>query len=499
MLQLTFWSLPSLAALLLCIGAFLRVRRAAPAPGCVALAVLCGCVALWAGGQLLGTLTTDLDWKILASKAQYPGIALLPAIWFVFALCYVRRVSTIRPHALALLLAVPVITIALAWSNELHGWIWRDVQLRTTPGYVGLSLRYGAWFQVQTVYSYALVAAGTLILAYELCGSPHHRRALAGVVIAPAVVAAVNLLHLSGQGPLFIDLTPLGFAISTLVLYATLLRAPSFEVSPQLHREVLQNLADPVVILGGDGRVIEMNAAAQAMLGAEADTWLRSAFAADSPCRDAVIKGRSYDVRRTQLAGGVERAPPMTAMVFRDVTERLRTEAKLRRMKQEMEYLAHTDPLTELPNRRYFMSRLQDEAARLPDAGGALSVLLVDLDHFKHVNDTYGHEAGDEVLVTVGRLIRDCIRRGDVAARLGGEEFAVLLPDTPPAQAHAVGERIRCAIEGHVVERGDGRPFTVTASAGLATIDAGDGLELLKRADEALYRAKASGRNSVCA
>src|SRR5690606_8465233 len=309
--------------------------------------------------------------------------------WFVFALSYVRRVSSIRPHVLALLFAVPMITIALTWTNELHGLLWRDVQLKITSGFVGLSLRYGPWFQVQTVYSYAMVAAGTLILAYELSGSPHHRQALVGVVIAPAVVAVLNLLHLSGAGPVFINLPPFGFAISTLVLYVTLLRAPSLEVSPQLHREVLRNLADPVVILGGDGRVIEMNAAARAMFGTEAESWLRAAFAEDSPCRDAVIKGRSYDVRRTRLADGDERTPPMTAMVFRDVTERLRTEAELRRMKQEMEYLAHTDPLTDLPNRRYFMSRLQEEAARLPCSGGALIVPLVDLDHFKRVNDTY--------------------------------------------------------------------------------------------------------------
>lgn len=497
MLQLTVWSLPSLAALSLSTLAFSRVRWAGAIPGRVPLGVLCGCVALWAAGQFVGTLCTNIGWKILASKAQYPGIALLPPAWFVFALCYVRRISTLRPRSLVLLLALPVVTVVLAWTNELHGLLWREVRLSTTPDFVGLALTYGPWFTVQVVYGYGLIAAGTLILAYELAGSPHHRRALAGVVLAPAVVAALNLLHLTGRGPSFIDLTPLGFAISTVVLYATLLRARSLEISPHLHREVLQKLADPVVIFAGDGRVIELNEAAEKMLGESSRAWLQSAFDTPEPCRDAVINGRSYDVRRTRLGGNNGAAAPMTAMVFRDVTERLRTEAELRRMKQEMEHLAHTDPLTELPNRRYFMSRLQEEAARLSGSGSTLSVVLVDLDYFKQVNDTYGHEAGDEVLVQVGRLIRDSIRRGDVAARLGGEEFAVLLPETAPAQARAIAERIRAAIESYAGEH-CGQPVEITASAGLATIEAGDGFDLLKLADEALYRAKALGRNAVC-
>jgi diguanylate cyclase (GGDEF)-like protein len=125
---------------------------------------------------------------------------------------------------------------------------------------------------------------------------------------------------------------------------------------------------------------------------------------------------------------------------------------------------------------------------------------LIDADNFKHINDEHGHVVGDHALVALARSARAALRAADVLGRLGGEEFAILLPDTDLSGALVVAERVRATVEAALVPNGDGRPIGVTISVGVAQMQADESLEsLLKRADLALYAAKDHGRNRVSA
>ena len=159
-----------------------------------------------------------------------------------------------------------------------------------------------------------------------------------------------------------------------------------------------------------------------------------------------------------------------------------------------------TDHLTGLYNRRYFMNRAGEEIERCLRHQAPLSVLMVDIDHFKQFNDTYGHATGDRVLQTVARAMKDVLRKPDICARHGGEEFAVLLPSTPGDAAYFVADRIRRTLGG-TRYTGLGLPpeANVTISVGVATCprDATVLDELMELADKALYRAKADGRDTV--
>ncbi len=165
---------------------------------------------------------------------------------------------------------------------------------------------------------------------------------------------------------------------------------------------------------------------------------------------------------------------------------------------QENRLLARTDFLTDLPNRRGFFEAGAKEIRRAHRYGRPLSVLLLDLDHFKKVNDVYGHDVGDHVLAQFGQKCRGRLREHDLMARLGGEEFAVLLPETPVAEASQVAEGLRRFVEGSslagVLEAGE-----VTVSIGVCELaPQEDSLsEVLKRVDTALYMAKQAGRNLV--
>jgi len=165
---------------------------------------------------------------------------------------------------------------------------------------------------------------------------------------------------------------------------------------------------------------------------------------------------------------------------------------------RKMETMATTDGLTGLTNHRTFQQRFEDLLERASRNGGKVALLLCDVDHFKKVNDTYGHPIGDEVLRRVARVLQEVPRKIDIPARYGGEEFAVLLDNVDVTQAKAVAERIRIEISKIVVDSDKG-PLSVTESVGVAAFpeDGRDRATLIERADLALYHAKHTGRNRV--
>lgn len=163
--------------------------------------------------------------------------------------------------------------------------------------------------------------------------------------------------------------------------------------------------------------------------------------------------------------------------------------------------LSSRDALTGLSNRRQFELALAREIDRVARAGEPALVLMIDIDHFKAVNDTHGHPAGDQVLQSVARALHDCIRPMDTLARFGGEEFAMILPNCPPAFGQAVAERIRLKVLGRSVTVAPGVEVSVTVSIGGAFAPQwvrSSAPLWIERADQQLYRAKAEGRNLAC-
>ena len=186
------------------------------------------------------------------------------------------------------------------------------------------------------------------------------------------------------------------------------------------------------------------------------------------------------------------------SLYFSRLNHALRREVSERRhLQEELERLANTDSLTGLPSRRFFMMQLASELARRQRYGHPLSLLMLDLDHFKQINDQWGHAVGDEALRVFADSVQCCLRTQDMAGRIGGEEFAIFLPETDETVARPVAERIRGKMEQAKIATADGN-CVVTVSIGLTQAEDSDDLEsLLRRADKALYAAKQGGRNRV--
>ncbi|WP_209426586.1 diguanylate cyclase [Pararhodobacter sp. SW119] len=195
--------------------------------------------------------------------------------------------------------------------------------------------------------------------------------------------------------------------------------------------------------------------------------------------------------------------PEETALRLKLHAARKKRADQLRRQVQDGLRLAVADPLTGLYNRRYALAHLERVAQRARETGRRYAVMVLDLDRFKTINDTFGHAAGDSVLETVAHRLRDNLRPSDLVARIGGEEFLVALPDTTLGTARIAAERLCRAVQADPVVLPDGQDVLVTISVGLAlgNDDPQSGTEtvrqLIERADEALFAAKTEGRNQV--
>jgi len=218
----------------------------------------------------------------------------------------------------------------------------------------------------------------------------------------------------------------------------------------------------------------------------------------ESVAVDAVRRGAQDYLIKGRIDGNLLAHALRYAIQRKEVASRLaEANARLQQANVRLEELAITDDLTGLYNRRHFFEMLKQEFQRIQRHRAPLAVVMFDIDHFKVVNDTHGHAAGDEVLVSIARLLRQEARAVDVVVRYGGEEFIILMPHTAPEEAFGAAERIRRRVAQHRIAVGE-LTLHVALSAGIRAIDsAGDESpdSLLRAADEALYAAKQAGRN----
>jgi len=185
-------------------------------------------------------------------------------------------------------------------------------------------------------------------------------------------------------------------------------------------------------------------------------------------------------------------------LVIYDVTDVATNRHQIQAANAQLQLLSSTDRLTGLYNRGHWEGSLKAAYARHQRYGNALSLVMLDIDHFKHVNDTYGHQAGDKVIEQLAQLLREHARESDVPGRYGGEEFGVVLSDTDHAGARIFAERLRQAVEALLVQyNGQDIRFTISLGAADLSAPANDHAELIARADQALYTSKKTGRNRV--
>jgi diguanylate cyclase (GGDEF)-like protein len=192
----------------------------------------------------------------------------------------------------------------------------------------------------------------------------------------------------------------------------------------------------------------------------------------------------------------------------KELFARIKTQLQLRILIQELEssknalkHLSETDPMTKLWNRRYFSYASKNILDLAKRDKTELTVVMLDIDKFKDVNDTYGHNVGDEIIISLANILLEVIRKSDLACRFGGEEFILLLPETSLEGAIVIAEKIRKKVESFSLSLENNKKVNITISLGISQVDTKNDISIeptIKKADIALYRAKETGRNKVC-
>ena len=475
------------------------------------LTLMCLSGAQWALMEGLLVLSHALEVRVLLSELKYVGLAMMVPMALLFVVCTYEPKIKITATRILLVMLPSVVTFLLVWTNRFHHLMWSGMGLEPWGAIIGIELDYGPGFWAFLVYNYALLVTMTVILIRRIVdGSRMIRCQTTGILVAVLLGWGANIVNITRIPPTDrFDPTPISFLVLAAVLALNFARHSFLDMLPATKGRVFENLADAVIMYDHAGRVVEINTAAERLFRTNRIDAIGKPFAklfhdmveedgdhANTKSREVTIPNphggepHVYDARLNKIRD-IRGLSIGGAVVFHDITERKRLERRLN-------HLALTDELTGTSNRRHFIELAQNEFARARRHVRSLVMFMLDLDHFKQINDDYGHEAGDLVLIEVVQGCEESLRAGEALGRIGGEEFAAILPDTDLQSAAIVAERIRNRIENIDVVH-NGRSIAVTTSIGMAELSAADGnvQDLLNRADAALYQAKSAGRNCV--
>jgi len=458
--------------------------------------------------------STDLDMILFWIKVEYLGIAFIPALIILFTLHYTGKAKEFSRLSLAALFVIPVITLILVFSIEHHSLVYQDMYLDTKGPFPVLGFTRGVWYWVHVLYILlGMLFSNLLLLQLWLNTNPTHRKQIS-IVLSGSLIPWLGLIfYITRIIPWYIDLMPFFISISGFVIAWGLARHGLFELIPIARSKIFEELPDGALIVDPKMRILDFNYAAQHYLQLEPGDIGKLINTAlghlpelvesinsnsgkaelDLKFEKEVEKGEKtkqvwlrFDIISLQT---VEAAIDGKMLIIRDITERKQFEEKLY-------YLSTTDELTGLNNRRYFIQAAADELEKAKRYQKYFTLILIDIDHFKTVNDNFGHTGGDEVLKFLGSLLRDRLRKADIAARLGGEEFGIILSETDLDQAYILAEQIRKKISSSPVNyEGENIYFTISAGVASSSSDTNSIEDLLRTADQALYQAKEKGRN----
>lgn len=467
----------------------------------------------WILSYVLELLAPTDEMTLFWSRFGYVFISTIALGLFVFVTRFLGQERWFRPGLVVLLILLPIATNILIWHADFHYLIWEEYGV-VSNGDLSINIiqEYGIWFWISNGINYLLVFFSLLMLIrYALQSSMLYRQQATWILLGSFFPIAANLLYIFRVIPnLTMDFTPIAFALSGVFVAMGIFRDKLFDLSPFAREMLLDHIDDGLILIDDKNRVVDTNPAAASIFEMERkafigisikellDDWdkiVAQEGEEDGHYTIALVRGRNkchYDVKVSHLLGR-RNAVLGRIILFRDVTERVR-------LLEDVQQLAIHDTLTEVFNRRHFFQLANQVLEQSIRYQRPVAILVIDIDHFKRINDDFGHITGDRVLKRFTAFCKQVVRSSDILARYGGEEFVLFLPETTRRNAYSVAERLRQKIASTPVLNGE-ESIYMTVSIGVASHDPlGPPISLdvlLDRADQSLYQAKQNGRNRV--
>jgi diguanylate cyclase (GGDEF)-like protein/PAS domain S-box-containing protein len=446
------------------------------------------------------------------SVMQYFGMPFAPPFGLLFVMRYLGyRLSRLR---VAAMLAIPAMALISNATNEWHHLHYKQYNVHELLGAPYNDIEVGPTYIIMGCYILVcFLASYYMLISRWMDTARPYRQQIVSLFVAQMIPMTTSFLYLIGVTPEGIDPVPMVTGLSSILMWWTIESSRLLTIIPIAKETIFHSISDGVIVLDESGKLVEYNESCRrmfprmdrSMFGQSLNAvWFAMFGMNDSmPVLNAgqqeieVVSSGSadkvYRVRVSPLRQNEKSSQTGTVMIISDITE-------MKMMQQKLEQHAYFDELTQICNRRAFFQRCEEEYAKAKRGDVPITTILFDIDNFKKVNDTYGHNAGDQVLVHVADTIRSSIKEDMLFARYGGEEFVLALFGKSAAYGKMFAESLRQRIASRPLVM-NGTVIRVTSSFGVAEAT-GDEQETLQKllhcSDEALYAAKRGGRNQVC-
>lgn len=467
--------------------------------------LMCLSIAIYVIGYGFELRAQDGEQIMFFLKLEYFGAPFMTAFWLLFSYkFYYNRNPSLRLNIMVML--IPVLTLFFSVTNEYHHLFYADVSAVQYDGFIIARLTKGPWYFVNMVYSYLVLLVGAAAFYKAWRHSLYMMRTQSLLLfIGTLCPGIINIVYLAGFSPYGLDLTPFGLSVLAVLYYIALFRYEFLELGEIIRSVAFSEISEGIIVVDDKRRVIDFNNAAQKVfsclepknIGMDLASFEETRRLAEQKSNSFEMKvdlngyQKYYEFRVTDLKEKDEKLGSVFFM--RDIT-------KQKEIIRALDHMASYDPLTQVYNRRRLVEEAEKEALRVKRLNICLSVLMMDIDFFKKVNDVYGHLAGDEVIRSVANACKERVRRTDIIGRYGGEEFVILLPGSDLEDALDIAEEIRKHIEEMEIVFFENR-IKVTVSIGVASAgiskEETNIMQVINNADMALYHAKNNGRNRV--
>ncbi len=529
MREIVVYTLMFSAMLQLLMAAYAWGRRNEPAAKPLILVFLLGCV--WAFAYGMSIASNGLQTKTFWTQVYWTSASFGPLLFLLIVLGHLEMTHILTRWRMALLLLPSLLVLVLIWSIPHQDLLLYDLEVKQIGSLDMLQSKNGVLF----IPILIILQGIALISYYHLIRSLFRtnrikRKQSITILIALLVPFFANLPTILGINPINgLDFTPQALVLSSALFAFAIFRYRWLDILPLARTTLVEVIPDGVVVLDSKNRIVDINPSAQTflqitddMVGQESETaFARLNAILHLPTNLETFRkeiqieeeeNKYFDVRGMPLQNreGIFNG---RIIMLHDITERRQAESdiqsaneRLQKQLAEIESLhaqlheqAIRDHLTGLFNRGYLNDMLERETHRAERHQHPLSMLMIEIDDFKRFNDAFGHVAGDVTLKKVAELIQANTRTDDIACRFGGDEFTLVLPETPLESAYQCAERLRKDAAGLQLFHEERPLGNLTLSIGVAVFPGnGDtGMKVLRAADEAMYRAKQAGKNQV--
>ena len=495
----------TLVAIYACISAW-KKRKEAGAPAKY-LAIVMAAVAVYAGGYA-GELASNTIPAILRwVKIEHIGIQLIGPNWLLLTLTMTGRQKMITPKKTASLYIIPAVLLVSVYA----GWFHHNPRLTPNAPFPTFYYDYTFFSWLSIIYISLCLVISFIFFTIMVLKSPSAFRKQAAILLLGSIIPwAGMLIRVLGLSPYNLDLAPISISISGFIYLLGFRRFQILDIVPMARDIIFDNMGDGVLVVDIRDHIVDFNPTLRKLFPQELQNAIGHPYQevfCSYPHFIQLLDGKSIDTVEIKVRSNQENLyyrcmlqPIIDAqknhvgniITFHDYTE-------VRELIKQLSDLATMDNLTGIYNRRYFYELAKKELSRAVRYRKPLSVILFDIDHFKDINDTNGHSAGDAMLKIIVKTFIKRLRKSDIMGRFGGDEFLILLPETEIGTASRLAEELRSLLENTQIHY-ENQHSTITASFGVTSTDHREELlieDLIRIVDQAMYQAKQNGRNCV--